>query len=46
MVYIIKSLVPWEMSALYPYPHKISAVFYISIIPALAVVAVTIFKFK
>jgi protein O-mannosyl-transferase len=46
VVYILKSLVPWEMSALYPYPHKISAVFYLSMIPALAVVAVPIFKFK
>lgn len=46
VVYVIKSLVPWEMSALYPYPHKISAAFYLSMIPALAVVAVPIFKFK
>lgn len=46
VVYIIKSLVPWKMSALYPYPPKISAVFYLSMIPALAVVAVPVFKFK
>jgi protein O-mannosyl-transferase len=46
VVYLIKSLVPWEMSALYPYPHKISAVFYLSIIPALAIIAIPVFKFK
>ena len=46
VVYVIKSVVPWEMSALYPYPHKISAVFYLSIIPALAIIAVPVFKFK
>jgi len=46
VVYLIKSVVPWEMSALYPYPQKISAVFYLSIIPALAVIAVPAYKFK
>lgn len=46
VVYIIKSLVPWEMSALYPYPQKISAVFYLSMVPALAVIATPVFKFK
>jgi len=46
VVYLIKSVVPWEMSALYPYPHKISAIFYLSMIPALAVIAVPVFKFK
>ncbi|WP_372949831.1 tetratricopeptide repeat protein [Mariniphaga sp.] len=46
VVYIIKSVVPWEMSALYPYPQKISAIFYLSMIPALSVIAVPVFKFK
>lgn len=46
MVYVIKSIIPWEMSALYPYPQKISAIFYLSMIPALAVVAFPVFKFK
>ncbi len=46
VVYIIKSVVPWEMSALYPYPQKISAIFYLSMIPALSVITVPVFKFK
>jgi protein O-mannosyl-transferase len=46
VVYLIKSVVPWEMSALYPYPQKISAVFYLSMIPAFTVVMVPVFKFK
>jgi len=46
VVYLIKSVVPWEMSALYPYPQNISAIFYLSMIPALAIVAVPVFKFN
>ncbi len=46
VVYLIKSVVPWEMSALYPYPQNISAIFYLSMIPALAIVAGPFFKFN
>ena len=46
VVYLIKSVVPWEMSALYPYPQKISALFFLSLILALTIVAFPVFKFK
>lgn len=46
VTYLIKSVVPWKLSAYYSYPQKISAVYYLSIIPALAVVLLPVFKFK
>ncbi|SHE73953.1 Cytochrome c-type biogenesis protein CcmH/NrfG [Mariniphaga anaerophila] len=46
VIYLIKSVVPWEMSAAYPYPEQISTVFYLSMIPAIAVVAIPLSRFK
>ena len=37
MVYVIKSVVPWQTSAYYPYPAKLSSIFYLSMIPALMI---------
>lgn len=42
VVYIIKSIVPYEMSALYPYPKIIPAVFYLSVIVIIFLVYVVI----
>lgn len=46
VVYIIKSLVPFEMAAVYPYPAKAGVLHYLSIIPAAAVVIYALLKYK
>jgi len=38
LVYIIKSVVPFQLVAIYPYPAKLNVIFYLSMIPALALV--------
>jgi len=37
MVYIIKSIVPYELVPVYSYPAEINWIFYVSILPALAI---------
>jgi len=37
VVYILKSFIPFETTALYPYPSTLNAFFYLSILPALAI---------
>jgi protein O-mannosyl-transferase len=46
MVYIIKSVIPYQISALYVFPTKLAFIHYISMVPALAVLLVTYFSFK
>lgn len=46
MVYIIKSVFPYQLSALYVFPTKLTFIHYISMIPALAVFLVSYFTFK
>ncbi|RIH63212.1 tetratricopeptide repeat protein [Mariniphaga sediminis] len=46
VVYSLKAFVPWEMSAIYPYPEKISALFYLSMVPALAIISIPFIKFR
>lgn len=46
VVYLIKSIYPYEMSTLYPYLKKLSLIYYLSIIPSLLIVSIPFFKFK
>lgn len=46
VVYIIKSLVPYQLSAIYPYPPEINIVHYLSMIPAIAVVLAAFISVK
>lgn len=46
MVYIIKSILPFNLSALHPYPEKISTLFYLSMIPAIAIAFISVFTFR
>jgi protein O-mannosyl-transferase len=44
-VYLIKSIVPWEMSAIYPYPEKLSILHYASAVVVI-LLAVLLYKTK
>ncbi|HSO86203.1 MAG TPA: tetratricopeptide repeat protein, partial [Draconibacterium sp.] len=46
MVYVIKSIFPYQMSAIYPMPLKLSALHYLSMIPSLAIVLISFLTFK
>jgi tetratricopeptide (TPR) repeat protein len=46
MVYIVKSVFPFNLSALHPYPEEIGPLFYLSMIPAVAIAAVPVFTFR
>ncbi|NCB08433.1 MAG: tetratricopeptide repeat protein, partial [Bacteroidia bacterium] len=46
VVYLLKSGFPWEMTAVYPYPAQLTALFYLSMIPALAVAALPVIFFR
>lgn len=46
IVYLLKSVYPWQMSAIYPYPAKLTALFYLSMVPALAVAALPVIFFR
>lgn len=46
IVYIIKSLIPYRMIPMYPYPPSIGWEFYVSMIPSLAVVGSIYYFFK
>jgi protein O-mannosyl-transferase len=46
MVYIIKSIIPYQISALYVFPTKLAFIHYISMIPALAVLFVAFFLYR
>ena len=44
-VYVIKSIIPYEMSAIYPFPAKLSAIHYLSL-PLIFLLAWGIIKFR
>jgi tetratricopeptide (TPR) repeat protein len=46
MVYIVKSIFPYEMSALYPYVTEITGIYYLSMIPALFIVVYSLLTWK
>ncbi len=46
VVYIIKSIFPYQLSAIYPYPVKLTLIHYLSMIPALAVVIIAFLSVK
>jgi tetratricopeptide (TPR) repeat protein len=46
IIYIIKSIVPYQLSALYTFPAELTIVHYISMLPALAVLFLSVFTFK
>ena len=46
IVYIVKSLVPFNLSAIYPYPPEINIIHYLSMIPAMAILIVAIISYK
>jgi Flp pilus assembly protein TadD len=46
MVYIIKSGFPLKLSALHPYPANISTLYYLSMIPAIAIAAIPVLAFR
>lgn len=46
VVYIIKSIVPYQMSALYPFPAKLSFIHYGSLFPGIALFIVSILFYK
>ncbi len=46
MVYLIKWLVPYEMSPLYPYPQQLSALHYLSLPAAIAVLVFVYVAFR
>ncbi|MBP8725486.1 MAG: glycosyltransferase family 39 protein [Saprospiraceae bacterium] len=46
MVYLVKWLVPYEMSPLYPYPQHLSVLHYLSLPAAIAVFAFVYFAFR
>jgi protein O-mannosyl-transferase len=45
VVYVIKSIIPYEMSAIYPFPAKLSAIHYLSL-PLIFLLAWGIIKFR
>jgi tetratricopeptide (TPR) repeat protein len=46
MVYIIKSIVPYQLSAFYPLPGKLTSIYYLSMIPALAIALGAVATYK
>jgi tetratricopeptide (TPR) repeat protein len=46
VVFIVKSIVPFQTSAIYIFPAELSAMHYLSMLPALAVVVVAAIYFK
>jgi tetratricopeptide (TPR) repeat protein len=46
ILYIIKSIVPYKMVPMYPYPASIGWPFYVSMIPALAVLTLIYYAYK
>lgn len=46
MVYLVKSVFPYEMSAIYPYPSELKGIYYLSMIPALFIVVISLMKWK
>ncbi|MEZ5104706.1 MAG: tetratricopeptide repeat protein [Draconibacterium sp.] len=46
IVYLIKSVFPFEMSAIYPFPSKVTLIHYLSIIPAAAIFLLSILAYK
>ena len=46
IMYNIKLLVPYELVPMYPYPPSLSLIFYLSMIPALAMVAFFFYSYK
>ncbi len=46
IIYILKSIFPFKMSALHPYTSELNSVYYLSMIPAVAIALIPIFRFK
>jgi tetratricopeptide (TPR) repeat protein len=46
VIYILKSIVPFQTSALYIFPAELTTVHYISMVPALSVLFLSIYTFK
>lgn len=46
MVYIVKSVYPFNLSALHPYTSKLNMLYYLSMIPAILIAIIPFFTFK
>ena len=46
VVYVVKSVFPYQLSAVYTFPAELSILYYISMLPAIAIVLVSIFTFN
>lgn len=46
IVYYVKLLVPYQLVPMYPYPPKLSAIFYVSMLPALSIAAFMFYALK
>lgn len=46
MVYILKSVYPFKLSALHPYTNKLGILYYLSMIPAILIALVPVFTYR
>jgi tetratricopeptide (TPR) repeat protein len=46
MVYILKSVIPFHLSALHPYTSKLNVLYYLSMIPTILIFIIPLFSYK